>query len=198
MWDFSLMTYIGYPPESFFLSEVDFITTSIITTSAILLSAVNLFILSGTTKKRKLDTKDFILMSLISAILSIGIMIYYAFAIAFAFNDGFTVEGVTFSPGYHFWFEFSPSFGMVLPYISAILSFIGLGLFRHYSNRRGDFVLLKTSPPPKVDVTPPKSEPVKEYTPVSVPVETRNYCPECGHKVMRADALFCTNCGFKF
>lgn len=198
MWDFALMTYIGYPPVSFFISEVDFIIPSIITTSAILLSAVNLFILSGTTKKRKSNTKDFILMSITSAVLSIGIMIYYAFAVAFAFNDGVTIEGVTFPEGYHFWLEFNPGFGMILPFISAVLSFIGLGLFRHYSNQRGDFVPLKTSSPPKMDTSPPKSEPVKEYTPVSVPMGVRNFCPECGYKLLKANTNFCTNCGFKF
>jgi hypothetical protein len=198
MWDFSLMTYTGYPPVAFFASELDFIILSIITTGAMLLSAVNLFILAGTTKKRRLDTKDFVLMSLISAILSIGIMIYYTFAVAFAFNDGMIIEGVTFPPGFHFWVEFTPSFGLFLPYISAILSFIGLGLFRHYSNQRGDFAPLKPSIPPKMDFTPPKSEVATVYRPISVPEGARNYCPECGHKIIRDDTNFCTQCGFKF
>ena len=198
MWDFALMTYVGYPPVIFFVSEVDFIIPSIITTSAILLSAVSLFILSGTTKKRKTNTKDFILMSITSAVLSIGIMIYYAFAVAFAFNDGVTIEGITFPAGYHFWLEFRPSFGIFLPFISAVLSFIGLGLFRHYSNQRRDFVPLKTSSLPKMDNSPPKPEPVKEYTPVSVPMGARNFCPECGYKLLKANTNFCTNCGFKF
>jgi hypothetical protein len=198
MWDLSVMTYIGYPPLAFFISDLDFIVPSIITTSAMLLSVVNLFTLSGTTKKRKLNTKDFILMSLISALLSIGIMIYYAFSVAFAFNDGLLVEGAEFPPGFHFWIEFDPSFGIILPYISAILSFIGIGLFRHYSNQRGAFVPLEKSPPPKIVVKTPKTEPVKESHIMSVQKGSFNYCPECGHKVTRADAKFCTNCGFKF
>jgi hypothetical protein len=209
MWDFSVMTYIGYPPVSFFVTELDFIIPSIITTSAMLLSVVNLFILAGTTKKRKLNTKDFVLMSLISALLSIGIMIYYAFAVAFAFNDGMIIEGVTFPPGFHFWSEFNASFGMVLPFISAILSFIGLGLFRHYVNQRGDFAPIKTVTPtkevvtpPKSSVTPPKYQVATRYAPASVPTTSlptgaRNYCPECGKKITRTDAHFCTNCGFK-
>ncbi|MFX0074897.1 MAG: zinc ribbon domain-containing protein [Candidatus Hermodarchaeota archaeon] len=198
MWDFSLMTYIGYPPLFFFISEIDFIIPSIITTSAMLLSTVNLFILSSTTRKRKLLTKDFTLMSLISALLTIGIMIYYAFSVALAFNDGLLVEGVEFPPGYHFWSEFNPSFGLILPYISAILSFVGLGLFRHYTTRRGVFVPLKESYPPEIVSTPPKPKSIVEATPILVSKEGLNYCPECGHKLIRPDANFCTNCGFKF
>lgn len=195
MWNLSLMTYIGYPPVIFFLTELDFIIPSIITTIAILLSAVNLFVLSVTTRKRKLDTKNFILMSTTSAVLSICIMIYYAFAMAFAFSDGFFVEGILFPPGYHFWFEFGPSFGIILPYISAILLFIGIGLFRRYSNQRLFIV------PPKMDsvreYVSPKTNTVK-YFPVSTPMGARNFCPECGYKILQANMNFCTNCGFKF
>lgn len=204
MWDYSLLTYPGYLPVSFFVNELDFIIPSIITTTAIFLSAVNLFILTGTSRKRRLDTNGFVAMSLISALLSIGIMIYYAFSVAFAFNDGLTVETTTFPPGFHFWSEFNPSFGLILPYLSAIFSFIGLGLFRHYSKQRG--IMIQHKPikpsesyivPPKYEVSPPKYEVAKKATPVSVPTGTQNFCPECGHKLERADINFCTKCGFK-
>jgi hypothetical protein len=216
MWDYSLMTYTGYmfpeyPPMSFFVTETDFIIPSIITTSAIFLSAVNLFILAGTFRKKRLDTKDFVVMSLISALLSIGIMIYYVFAVAFAFSDGLTVGSATFPPGFHFWTEFNPSFGVFLPYLSAILSFIGLGLFRHYSRQRGIMVPHKTSTPsesyvvpPKIEVSPPnydvirpKYEVTRNPAPISSTTGVRNFCPECGQKLTQADLNFCTKCGFK-
>jgi len=129
MWNFTTLGVYGYPSISLFVPEMDFIIPSIITTSAISLSAVNLFVLSNTTRKKQLYTKDFVLMSTISAVLSISIMVYYAFAIASAFSDGLIIEGVLFPPGFHFWFEFNPSFGIIFPFISSVLSFVGVGLF---------------------------------------------------------------------
>ena len=211
MWDYSLMTYLGYPPVSFFVNELDFIIPSIITTIAILLCAVNLFTLAGTSRKNRLDTNGFVVISLLSALLSIGVMIYYAFSVAFAFNDGLTVKTSTFPPGYHFWSEFTPSFGLILPYVSAIFSFIGLGLFRHYSKQRGIIVPRKTVTPsesyivpPKYEISPPKYEVLrpkyevaKKPATVSVTTGALNFCPECGHKLERSDINFCTKCGFK-
>ena len=196
MWDLTTMRVIGYEPISVFMYELDFIIPSIITTSAILLSAVNLFILSNTTRKRNLNTKDFILMSIISAVLSISIMIYYSIAMGTAFYDGVIIEGITFPAGFHFWVEFRPSFGIFLPFISAILSFVGVGLFRYYSNRKDDII-----PPRMVTVresVPDKTVTVKNYVPVSKPMGARNFCPECGYKLLKANTNFCTNCGFKF
>jgi hypothetical protein len=201
MWDFTTLGVYGYPSVSLFVAEMDFIIPSIITTSAISLSAVNLFVLSITTRKKRLDTKNFPLMSTISAVLSISIMVYYAFAMASAFSDGLIIEGVLFPPGFHFWLEFSPSFGIIFPFISAILSFVGVGLFRRYSKQRGVFIPPKTIIHPETYViqpnVPPKYDVAKRYSQASVPVVARNFCPECGHKIMRADTHFCTNCGFK-
>jgi hypothetical protein len=191
MWNFTTLGVYGYPSISLFVPEMDFIIPSIITTSAISLSAVNLFVLSNTTRKKQLYTKDFVLMSTISAVLSISIMVYYAFAIASAFSDGLIIEGVLFPPGFHFWFEFNPSFGIIFPFISAVLSFVGVGLFRRYSKQR------EFSIPSKMDNLPPKTYVAKEYKPVSKTLEARNYCAECGYKLLRADVNFCTNCGFK-
>ncbi|MBA7561305.1 hypothetical protein ES708_02942 [subsurface metagenome] len=185
MWNFTTMRIVGYSSVSLFVSEVDFIIPSIITTSAVLFSAVNLLILSIRTRRRNLNTKNFELMSIISAVLSIGIMIYYIIAMDIAFYDGLTIKGTIFPAGYHFWDLFQPGLGIFLPFISAALSFIGVGVFRYYSKR-------------KEDIVPPKMDTIKEYIPISKTMGSQNYCPECGYKILQADASFCTNCGFKF
>ncbi|NVM19017.1 MAG: zinc ribbon domain-containing protein [Candidatus Lokiarchaeota archaeon] len=185
MWDFTTMSAIGYESVSLFISEVDFIIPAIITTFAVLLSAINLFIISNTTRKRYLNTKNFELMSLISAVMSIGIMIYYIIALDIAFYDGLIVEGTLFPAGFHFWDTFSPGFGIIMPFISAIIAFIGIGVFRYYSKRIDDII-------------PPKMGTVQEYIPMSKSMGSLNFCPECGYKLLQADANFCTNCGFKF
>ncbi len=185
MWNFTSLGVIGYEPVTLFITEIDFIIPSIITTSAILLSAVNLFILFITTKRRKLNTKNFELRSIISAVLSIGIIIFYCFAMGSAFYDGVTIEGVPFPPGFHFWIEFTPSFGIFLPFVSGILSFVGVGLFRKCKNRK-DYII-----PHKMDTT-------TGYVPYSKKMGSLNFCPECGYKVLHTGVKFCTNCGFKF
>ncbi len=184
MWNFTSMR-AGYDSISVFISDMDFIRLSTITTSAVLLSAVNLLILSIRTKNRNLNTKYFELTSIISAVLSIGIMIYYINAIDLAFFDGFTMAGMAFPSGIHFWEMFKPDFGIFLPFISATLSFIGTGVFRYYSTR-------------KEDIVPLKMDTSKEHIPVSKTMGSLNYCPECGHKILQADTIFCTECGFKF
>ena len=70
-------------------------------------------------------------MLVISAVLSIGIMIYYIIAMDIAFYDGITIDGTIFPAGYHFCEVFQPGFGVFLPFISVALSFIGVGLSRH-------------------------------------------------------------------
>ncbi len=186
MWDFTTMGVVGYESINLFISEVDFIIPSIIATSVVLLSAVNLLILSIKTRRRNLSIKGFEVMSIISAVLSIGIMIYYIIAMDIAFYDGLTIEGTIFPTGYHFWEVFNPGFGIILPFLSAILSFVGVGVFRYYLKRKEDIIPLKT-------------DTIKEYFPVSKTIGSLNYCPECGFKILQNfDAKFCTNCGFKF
>lgn len=196
MWDLTIMGMVGYDSVSIFITEMDFIIPSIISTSAVFLIAVNLFILSSTTKKRNLSTKNFEVVSLINAVLSISNMIYYIVAMDIAFYDGFTIEGTIFPAGYHFWDVFNAGFGIIFPFISATISFIGVGVFRYYSKRKGYII------PQKIgtinEYIQPKMDYVKEYVPVSKTMGSPNFCPECGNKIIHADAKFCTNCGFKY
>jgi ribosomal protein L32 len=177
------MGVFGYESLSLFVSVADFIIISIITTSVVLLSAVNLFILSIKTKMRNLNTKNFILMSIISAVLLICIMIYYIIAMGTAFYKGFTLDGVPFPPGIRFWIAFNPGFGLFLPFISAILSFVGVGLFKSYSKRKDEIIKYK------MDAT-------TGYVPYAKQMRSINFCPECGKKILHTGVKFCTNCGF--
>jgi len=185
MWDLTTMGVTGYDSVSLFISDVDFIIPSIVTTGVALFSAVNLLILFSSTRKRNLATKNFGLKSIISAVLLIGVSIYYIMAMDIAFYGGLMIEGTTFPAGYHFWEVFSPGFGIIALFLSAVLSFIGVGLFQYYSKRKDAIV------PQRMDIIP-------EYTPVSKTMGSLNYCPECGHKNLLTGAKFCTDCGFKF
>lgn len=140
MWDLTTMV-----DNSTSLFILEFIILLTITTSAVLLSAVNLVILSIRTKKRNLNTKDFELMSIISAVLLISVMIYYIITMDLAFYDRLPIMSSIWE-GDRFWDVFHPGFGIFLPFISAALSFIGIGVSRHYSKRKEDVV------PPKIDI----------------------------------------------
>ena len=189
MWNLTTMGVVGYDSVSLFISDVDFIIPSIVTTVVALFSAVNLLILFSSTRKRSLDTKNFGLRSIISAVLSIGVTIYYMMAMDIAFYGGLTMEGTIFPAGYHFWDAFNPGFGVVSLFLSAALSFVGVGVFQYYSKRREDIV------PPRMDT---RMDTGRDYIPVSKTMESLNFCPECGFKNLLTDAKFCTNCGFKF
>jgi len=119
-----------------FISGMNFIIPSILTTSVVLLSAINLLIFSIRTKMRTLNTKDFELMSIFSAVVLIGIMIFYVIAMDIANYDRY---------GYYFWEAYQPGFGIFLPFISAALSLIGVGRSRYYSKRKED------NNPPQMD-----------------------------------------------
>jgi len=185
MWNLTVMGVTGYDSVSLFISDVDFIIPSIVTTGVALFSAVNLLILFSSTRKRNLDTKNFGLRSIISAVLSIGVTIYYMMAMDIAFYGGLTMEGTIFPAGYHFWDAFSPGFGVVSLFLSAALSFVGVGVFQYYSKR-------------KEDIVPLRMDTGKEYIPAFKTMGSVQFCPECGFKNLLTDAKFCTNCGFKF
>jgi len=185
MWNLTMMGVTGYDSVSLFISDADFIIPSIVTTGVTLFSAVNLLILFSSTKKRNLDTKNFGLRSIISAVLSIGVIIYYMMAMDIAFYGGLTMEDTTFPAGYHFWDVFNPGFGIAFLFLSAALSFIGIVVFQYYSKR-------------KEDIVPLRMDTGKEQIAASKTMGSLNYCPECGFKNLLTDAKFCTNCGFKF
>ena len=196
MWAFTSLGVLGYPSVNIFVFEMDFFILSIITTSIMILNVVNMIVLSVSIRKKKLNSNNFVLKAVIGAVLFMGIMIYYAIAIAAAFSDGLIIEGVPFPPGFSFWFEFTPSFGIILPFISAILLFIGVGMFRRNLNQK----LFRVSP--NTDVATrymsTKTDVATEYIPASKTMGHQNFCPECGFKNLLTDAKFCTNCGFQF
>jgi hypothetical protein len=177
VWNLTVMSVSGYGSESVFISEIDFIIPSMITSITISLSAINLLILSYRTKEAGLNKRDFLLWSLLSSGATIGVMIYYINAMQLAFFDGVTIEGEIFPAGYSFWQVFSPGFGVILPFISSILAGIGVGVFL-YSLKQNERM-------------------IEHYTPVSIPIGNLNYCPQCGFKLIKPDLNFCTNCGFK-
>jgi hypothetical protein len=101
-----------------------------------------------------------------------------------AFYDGLVIEGVPFPAGIHFWELFNPSFGVIGPFFSAILAFIGAGVFRYYSKRIEDLI------PSKMGIFEKKGPIIKSMGGL-------NFCPECGQKIISVTQRFCMNCGFE-
>ena len=184
MWNLSVMGVSGFGSESVFISDVDFLIPSLITTSIMILSIISLLSLAAKARKRKFDLKNFESTSIIIGFLLIGITIYYLLAIDSAFYDGLVVEGVPFPAGLHYWEVFNPSFGVIGPFLSATLAFVGAGVFRYYSKRKEDLI------PSKMGILEKKG-PIIKLT------KGLNFCPECGQKIISVTQRFCLNCGFE-
>jgi len=170
-----------------FVSEGDYIILSMITTIAVVLFAINLFILSIISKRKNFNKTIFELVSILSAILTISFIVYYIIAMGIAFLDGVTIGGFTFPAGMQFWglFGAAPSFGIFLTFASAVLSFIGVGLLEYLENRKNDII------PPNLDIS-------QKHIPYSRRIGRPNFCTKCGKKIPHTNVKFCTNCGIKF
>lgn len=183
MWNLIVLGVGGYGSESIFISEMDFVIPSLITTGIMILSIISLLSLAAKARARKLDVKNFESVSILIGALIIGITIYYLIAMDSAFYDGLVIEGVPFPAGYHFWQLFSPSFGVIGPFLTAILAFVGAGAFRYYSKRREDLI-------------PSKMGDFERKGPITKSMGVLNFCPECGEKIISETQRFCMQCGF--
>jgi len=185
MWNLTVMGVSGLGSETVFISEVDFLIPSLITTSIMILSLISLLSLAAKVRKRRFDLKNFESTSIIIGALLIGITIYYLLAMDSAFYDGLVIAGVPFPAGLHYWEVFNPSFGVIGPFLSAVLAFIGAGVFRYYSKRKDDLI------PSKMGILEKKGPIVKSK-------QGLNFCPECGQKTADFAQRFCMKCGIEF
>jgi uncharacterized paraquat-inducible protein A len=183
MWTLSVMGVSGYGTESVFISDVDFIIPSLITSMVMILSILLLFSIAAKARTRKFDLKNFESISIITGVLLIGTMIYYLIAMDNAFFDGMVIEGVPFPAGLRFWEVFNPGFGVIGPFLTVVFAFIGAATFRYYSNRREDLF-------------PSKMESFERKEPIEKLVKGVRFCPECGQGNISETQRFCMNCGF--
>ena len=161
MWDLIMMRMSGYPTIMWFIFQGEYIILSLVATAVILFSAINLFELSKSTRLDNCNYKQYLTRSILSAILSIGVMIYYIIAIESAFNNGLSIEGTSiFPPGYQFWDVFNPGFGIILPFISATLSLAGIVAYRYYTHQK------KAIPPDELEIIMQKRQLKKLKVPV--------------------------------
>jgi hypothetical protein len=121
MWDFISTSY-GTVIEYNFIFDLDLIIPSIITTTMIVFCAINLFILARKTKLGGSNFRNYSIRSIISALLSVGVMIYFIFSITWNFQ--------------YIWHYYDVSFGVILPFVSAALSLLEIGVYRYLSNKK--------------------------------------------------------------
>ena len=145
-WSWWMWDYMDYMDTSAFITELGVIIPSIITTSMILISMINLFIIALKSKNGSLNMKKFSLRSVISAVSSIGVMIYYMVSIQIVSHDGFYIESLGYFSTNNFWNVFDIGFGTILPFISGFLSFVEIGVFRYVSNRNDNMLLSAKGP----------------------------------------------------
>ncbi len=179
----SLSVYGYSASENRFISDSAFVIPSIITTVIIILVAINLFVLTKSTKTKKLDTKHFN-SSIISGITLIFTMIIYMIVIDAVVYSGIDLFGTgTTTAGGRIWSEFDIGFGIIAPFISGFLAIIGAGIFKYYSKKEVEIVPIKTK--------------IVEGEVVQVKPAIDNdlkFCHSCGAKIKKMSA-YCEFCG---
>jgi len=179
--------------EDRLIHDSAFLIPSLITTFIIISVAVNLIILTKSTKTKKWDSEIFIKSSLISALLLIGTMIIYMIIIDVIVYNGidFFGTGVT-SDGFHFWKEFDIGFGVIAPFLSGFLVIIGAGIFKYQSKQEDEIISIK---PITIKEETTKIKSIKHKTPSeTLPITEYKFCHFCGKKIKKI-AIYCEFCG---
>jgi len=144
------------------------LTISIIATLVVLIGVIGLFSSANTSRKLGFAKQKGVVPSII---LIIGALIWII---------GFEVYS-QISTGASFWDFMGPGFGVIAPFLGAVVTLIG-------------YAAVKTSPKrPQEPVTPIKSTietQVNTYAPHSL-----KFCPSCGEKIAEANQQYCINCG---
>ena len=156
------------------------LAVSIISTIVIAVGIVVLIIGGLQSKRSTQFNRNIIIMSSIGALLLlIGPIIWLVGA------DWPIIDPITAPPGEEFWDWFDVNFGIIAPFIGAVVAFIGVALYYYYLKE-------------KAGIREPKREAIGEKEPLKEKLTTLRFCPECGQKIEQEGVTFCPSCGFKF
>jgi len=109
----------------------------------------------------------------------------------YAYNEGAT-EHISF------WndLDYNPGFAVIAPFIGGGLTLLGAIIGKAIGREE---VISKPKAIPQVEKPVPVTEtPPPTPTPATEEVKGARFCSECGTKIDKVDATFCTVCGHKF
>ena len=177
---FAASTGYGSTSELGLITDNVVLTVSIISTIIIAIGVVALIIGGGISKRSTQYNMNVIIMSSIGALLLlIGPIIWLIGA------DWPTVGDITSPPGEDFWDWFNVNFGIITPFIGAVIAVPGIighwYVFKYEGGIRE----------PRKEIIGEKAIPMK-------PSPALSFCPECGQKIMYKESKHCSSCGYEF
>ncbi|MFX1315560.1 MAG: hypothetical protein ACFE9T_06815 [Promethearchaeota archaeon] len=186
IWGFTLIS-ASYGPysgrESGIIDNVSLLSVSIVCTIIIAISIVTL-IIGGVLNKRSTEyNMNVIVISSIGAtLLLIGPIIWLIGADWPYITPPFTESDFI---GQDFWDWFDVNFGIIAPFIGAVIAIPGIV---------GHWYIFKY----EGGIREPRKEIIgKKITPMTTSPVLK-FCPECGQKIEQEGVSFCSSCGFKF
>ncbi len=195
---FAVLTGGPSGPETDFFDIAGYYIPGIIATILLTVCTIILFV-SSLTHRQKETPGSWIPLG----ILLIGGAIYFIVGVEIGvaiywFNE-MSVYPYPYTPEWiSFWndYNYNPGFAVIAPFIGGGLALLGAILGKTIGRQEG---IGKPKAVPHVEKPVPVAEtPPPTPTPATEEVKIARFCPECGTKIDKADATFCTVCGHKF
>ena len=192
MTGFMLFTGGGYGPEPDFFDIAGYYIPGIITTMLLTICVIIMFT-SALTHRRKETPGSWIALGIIV----IGGAIYFIVGVEVGYAMHFFIE-YDYTEWVSIWNDtvLNPGFAVIAPFIGGGLTLLGAILGKAIGTQE---VIGKPKAVPQVEKPVPVAEtPPPTPAPATEEAKVVRFCPECGTKIEKADATFCSVCGFKF
>jgi len=185
IWGFTTIS-ASYGPYSDTINGITengtFLAVSIVCTIIIAIGIVALIIGGAQSKRSTEYNKNVIVISSIGAALLLIGPIVWLIGADWPYIAPYTES--TFA-GQEFWDWFDINFGIIAPFIGAVIAIPGI---------IGHWYVFKY----EGAIREPKGETIGDKEPLKDKPSTLKFCPECGLKIEKEGVTFCPNCGFKF
>ncbi len=188
---FAVLTGGPSGPETDFFDIAGYYIPGIIATIFLTICVIILFV-SSLTHRQKETPGSWIALG----ILLIGGAIYFIAGVEIGVGIYWYNEGAPYAISFWKDYNYSPGFAVIAPFIGGGLALLGAILGKAIGTQevigKPKAVLQVEKPVPVSETPPPTPTPATEETKVV------RFCSECGTKIEKADATFCTACGHKF
>ena len=135
IWDYVYIASSGYETVNEFISGLDFIIPSLISTILLTFSIILNLFLANKLRRHKFKVDNFQIISIINIILLSTTPVYYMLALEIALYDGVLLGDYIFPEGTHFWTQFNLGFGIIGLFLNAGLIFLILIIYRYITSR---------------------------------------------------------------
>ncbi len=198
MTGFMLITGGAYGSETGFFAEPftgevipGYVIPGIIATILLTVCTIILFV-SALTHRGKETPGSWIALGIL---LIIGAIIFIA-GVEIGVGAYWSNQGAPYHISFWNDYDYNPGFAVIAPFIGGGLALLGAIIGKAIGREE---VISKPKAIPQVEKPVPVAKtPAPTPTPIPEEAKVARFCPECGTKIDKADATFCTACGHKF